>query len=133
MRGVSGCLRGIWMVAAALLLAGGVASAQTFRGTILGTVTDASGAAVAGAKVTVKNADTGLTREVTTSDDGSYVVPELPIGNYSVTVEKQGFRAGVVTALRVEVSQERRADVALQPGELAQKIDRKSTRLNSSH
>jgi len=124
MRGVSGCLRGICMVAAALLLAGGfAASAQTFRGTILGTVTDASGAAVAGAKVTVKNADTGLTREVTTSDDGSYVVPELPIGNYSVTVEKQGFRAGVVTALRVEVSQERRADVALQPGELAQKIE----------
>jgi len=38
-------------------------------------------------------------------------------------VEKQGFRAGVVTALRVEVSQERRADVALQPGELAQKIE----------
>jgi len=104
------------MVAAALLLAGGfAASAQTFRGTLLGTVTAAPGAADAGAKVTVKNADTGLTREVTTSDDGSYVVPELPIGNYSVTVEKQGFRAGVVTALRVEVSQERRADVASNP------------------
>src|SRR6266852_2227732 len=118
-------LRGFLLgsVAALLLLCASPGKAQTFRGTILGTVTDSSGAAVGGAKVTIKNTDTGLTREVTTSDDGSYVVPELPIGNYSVTVEKQGFRAGVVTALRVEVSQERRADVALQPGELAQKIE----------
>ena len=70
---------------------------QTFRGTILGVVTDSSGAAVPGATVTIKNVDTGLTRTVTTTDDGSYSAPELPIGNYSVTVEKSGFKAGVVT------------------------------------
>jgi Cna protein B-type domain. len=69
---------------------------QTFRGTILGLVTDSSGAAVPGATVTIKNVDTGLTRTVTTTDDGSYSAPELPIGNYSVTVEKSGFKAGVV-------------------------------------
>jgi Carboxypeptidase regulatory-like domain/TonB dependent receptor-like, beta-barrel len=97
--------------------------AQTFRGTILGTVTDSSGGAVAAATVTIKNLDTGLTRTVTTSDDGSYAAPELPIGNYSVTVEKLGFKEGVVTGIRVEVSSERRADVSLQPGELAQRIE----------
>jgi outer membrane receptor protein involved in Fe transport len=110
-------------VAALLLLCASSGKAQTFRGTILGTVTDSSGATVSGAKVTVKNTDTGLTREVTTGDDGSYAVPELPIGNYSITVEKNGFKSGVVTGTRVEVSSERRADVTLQPGALAQTVE----------
>src|SRR5208283_6121303 len=88
--------------------------AQTFRGTILGTVTDSSGAAVPGATVTIKNLGTGLIRTVTTSDDGSYAVPELPIGNYSATAEKSGFKLGVVTGINVEVSSERRADFVLQ-------------------
>ncbi|HEY4978229.1 MAG TPA: carboxypeptidase regulatory-like domain-containing protein, partial [Candidatus Acidoferrum sp.] len=97
--------------------------AQTFRGTILGTVTDTSGAAVPGALVTIKNLDTGLVRTVTTTDDGSYSVPELPIGNYGVTVEKTGFKLGLVTGINVTVSSERRADVVLQPGNVAQTIE----------
>jgi outer membrane receptor protein involved in Fe transport len=116
-------LGGALVVLAVLLVAGVGAEAQTFRGTILGTVTDSSGAAIGGATVTVKNVDTGLTRTVTTSDDGSYAAPELPIGNYSVTVEKSGFKSGVVSGIRVEVSSERRADLALQPGDVAQKIE----------
>lgn len=99
------------------------AKAQTFRGTILGIVTDSSGGAIPGATVTIKNVDTGLTRTVTTAEDGSYAAPELPIGNYSITVEKEGFKEGVVTGVRVEVSSERRADVTLQPGQLAQKVE----------
>src|SRR5271154_6241126 len=99
------------------------ASAQTFRGTILGTVTDSSGASVAGATVTVKNIGTGLTRTVTTAEDGSYSVPELPIGNYNVTVTLTGFKSGVVNALAVEVSTQVRADVALQAGDVAQQIE----------
>jgi hypothetical protein len=110
-------------LAVLLLLCGSMANAQTFRGTILGTVTDSSGAAIGGATVTVKNTGTGLTRTVTTSDDGTYSVPELPIGNYSVTVEHAGFKTAVVSGLVVEVAAERRADVTLQPGELAQKIE----------
>src|SRR5271168_881570 len=98
-------------------------NAQTFRGTILGSVSDSSGAAVPGATVTIKNLDTGLTRTVSTSDDGSYSAPELPIGNYSVTVEKAGFKSGVVTGIRVDVSSERRADVILQPGQIAQTVE----------
>src|SRR2546425_8255800 len=87
------------------LLAFSVAGlAQTFRGTILGTVTDQTGAVVPGAKVTVRNVDTGLTRETQTTGDGSYTVPELPIGNYSVTVEKSDFQTSVVTGVRVEVA-----------------------------
>src|SRR5579859_4438499 len=104
------------------IFAGASTYAQTFRGTILGSVTDSSGAAVPGATVTIKNMDTGLVRTVTTSEDGSYSAPELPIGTYSATVEKAGFKSGVVTGLKVEVSSERRADVTLQPGQLAQTV-----------
>jgi hypothetical protein len=100
-----------------------VANAQTFRGTILGTVTDSSGAAIAGAAVVVKNVNTGLSRTVSTSEDGTYSVPELPIGTYTVTVEKAGFKRGAVTGLKVEVSSELRADVALQTGEVTQVVE----------
>jgi Carboxypeptidase regulatory-like domain/TonB-dependent Receptor Plug Domain/TonB dependent receptor len=99
------------------------ANAQTFRGTILGTVTDTSGAAISGATVSVKNTGTGLLRTVTSDGDGNYSAPELPIGTYSVTVEKSGFKAGVVSAISVEVSTERRADVILQPGEVSETVE----------
>jgi hypothetical protein len=111
---------------AALLMAIAVsmpANAQTFRGTILGTVTDSSGAAISGATVTVKNTGTGLVRTVTTDNDGNYSTPELPIGTYSVTVEKPGFKIGVVNGISVEVSTERRADVVLQAGDVSQMVE----------
>jgi outer membrane receptor protein involved in Fe transport len=99
------------------------ANAQTFRGTILGAVTDTSGAAISGATVSVKNTGTGLLRTVTTDDDGNYSTPELPIGTYSVTVEKSGFKSGLVSGISVEVSTERRADVILQPGEVSETVE----------
>jgi hypothetical protein len=108
---------------ALLLVFGAATHAQTFRGTILGTVTDSSGAAVPAATVIVKNTGTGLTRTVSTAEDGSYAVPELPIGTYSVTVTLAGFKSGVVTGLAVDVSTQVRADVALQTGDVAQKIE----------
>jgi hypothetical protein len=125
MRSCIRSLSSVWVLVLATLLLGVVngAGAQTFRGMILGTVTDSTGAAVSGATVTVKNPDTGLIRTVTTSSDGSYAVPELPIGTYSVTVEISGFKSAVVTGIAVEVSNERRADVTLQPGEVAQRIE----------
>jgi hypothetical protein len=110
-------------LAATVLLFASAVNAQTFRGTILGTVTDSSGAAIAGAAVAVKNVNTGLSRTVSTSEDGTYSVPELPIGTYTVTVEKAGFKQGVVSGLQVEVSSQLRADVALQTGEVSQRIE----------
>ncbi|MCU1270856.1 MAG: hypothetical protein JWN74_2150 [Acidobacteriaceae bacterium] len=90
--------------------------AQTFRGTILGTVTDPQGAVVAGAKVTVRNVDTGLERTSETSADGSYAIPELPIGTYTVTVTQSGFQTSVTSGLSVNVASEKRVDVALKTG-----------------
>jgi hypothetical protein len=71
----------------ALILLPGVLCAQSFRGSIRGGVKDASGALLAGAKVTAKNNATGLVREAKTAEDGSYVMAELPAGVYVVMAE----------------------------------------------
>jgi hypothetical protein len=106
-----------------VLLSTAMLVGQTFRGTILGTVTDPSGAVVAGATVKVKNVATGLERTTATSGDGSYAVPELPIGTYSVTVSQAGFQTFVVTGVAVDVATERRVDAALKTGEVATRVE----------
>src|SRR5216117_3673434 len=111
------------MVLAFVVLAATSLIAQTFRGTILGTVTDPSGAVVAGAKVTAKNVNTGLERTTQTSADGSYSAPELPIGTYSVTVSQSGFQTSVTTGVIVDVAGERRVDVSLRPGQVAERVE----------
>ncbi len=120
---VWGCIGRIFiaLVAAALLATSG--NAQTFRGTILGTVTDKSGAVVPEAKVTARNVDTGLARETLTTGDGSYAIPELPLGNYTVQVEKAGFQTAVVTGVHVDVATEKRVDLTLQPGAVTQRVE----------
>jgi hypothetical protein len=111
------------MTMAFLLLATATLMAQTFRGTILGTVTDASGAVIAGAKVTVKSAATGLERATQTSADGSYSIPELPLGTYTVTISQSGFQTSVTTGVVVDVATERRVDAQLKTGEVSQTIE----------
>src|SRR5713226_2971259 len=99
------------------------ANAQTFRGTILGTVTDSSGLAVAGATVTVKNTETGLVRTTQTTADGSYTVTELPIGTYTVTISQSGFQTSVTSDVAVNVAGERRVDIALKTGQVATVVE----------
>ena len=106
-----------------VLLAAVTLSAQTFRGTILGTVTDPSGAVVAGAKVTVKNVGTGLERTTETSADGSYALPELPIGTYTVTVVLAGFQTFETTGVTVDIAGERRVDAAMKTGQVSTKVE----------
>src|SRR5678815_1310732 len=96
---------------------------QTFRGTILGTVTDQSGAVVAGATITVKNTATGLERAAQTSADGSYSIPELPIGAYTVTVTQAGFQTSVTREVAVNVASERRVDAQLRTGQVSEKVE----------
>src|SRR6267143_6552847 len=62
-------------------------------GDLQGTVTDATGAGVSNAKVTVKSLRTGATRVVTTSPTGEFSAPQLEVGDYTVTVEKDGFKS----------------------------------------
>jgi hypothetical protein len=123
-QGVLGILRSIrgFFVVVVICAAASVVSGQTFRGTILGTVTDISGAAVPGATVTVRNTETGLLRTTESQADGSYREPELPIGNYDVTVEKADFQAFVTKGVQVSVAAERRVDAALKPGAITEQI-----------
>ncbi len=86
---------------------------QTFRGTILGTLTDSSGAALSDVGVTARNAQTGIERSTTTDADGNYSIPELPIGIYEVTFQKSGFQNTKVTEVKVEIASERRVDASL--------------------
>src|ERR1700689_2355879 len=67
-------------------------AAQAADGTILGTVTDASGAVVPAAVVIITNIDTGTARTLTTNSDGQYVAPGLNIGRYKVRAEAKGFK-----------------------------------------
>jgi hypothetical protein len=106
-----------------VLLAAVDLQAQTFRGTILGTVTDPSGAVVGGAKVTVKNEGTGLERTTETSANGGYALPELPIGTYTVTITMSGFETSETVGVVVDVSAERRVDAVLKPGQVATKVE----------
>ncbi|MFY9554650.1 MAG: TonB-dependent receptor [Blastocatellia bacterium] len=92
----------------------GIVRSQTFRGTILGTVTDVNGAAIPDALVTARNVATGLERATITDSAGNYAIPELPIGTYEVTVNKTNFKTAKVTEAKVEVAGDRRADVTLQ-------------------
>jgi len=102
-----------FLLSALILCFSIVSSAQTFRGSIQGTVTDPNGAVVPAADVTINSPDTGLTRTTQTDSEGSYLVSELPIGTYQVTVKKSGFSDVSVKNVKVEVSATTRADVPL--------------------
>ena len=87
-------------------------SAQRIFGDILGNVTDASGAAVPAANVTLRNQDTG--RELTTVTDatGSYLFVELEPGRYEVRVERQGFEKKAISNVKLSADQRARVDVS---------------------
>lgn len=92
---------------------------QSDRGTITGTVTDPAGAAVAGAKVTATDINTNEVRETTTSGEGSYTLPQLKADPYKVTVEAPGFKTSTADDVIVAVQVTRRADFALEIGEVS--------------
>src|SRR3954447_15987742 len=98
------------------------AAAQSVTGTILGTVTDASGAVVAGAKVTIVNEGTALTRTVTSDASGEYTAPSLPTGRYTVMSEMSGFKALALSNIEVGVDQRVRIDLKLEVGAMTESV-----------
>jgi len=99
--------------AAILLCAGQILYAEV-TGTIVGTVVDSSGAAVANASVALHNLNTGLVRKVRTNADGTYEFLSVPVGeNYSVQVELSGFQTTALTGIKLDVNQKYRADFTL--------------------
>ena len=96
-----------------VLALAGHSFAQTFRGTILGTVTDPNGAVVPNATITAKNVGTGIERSTTTDTFGNYTLAELQTGTYELKAQASGFQIATVSNVVVEVSAERRVDVSL--------------------
>lgn len=96
------------------------ARAQRTEGTIVGTVTDPSGASVKGARVIVKNSGTAETRDFTTDEIGFYRASALRVGFYEVRVEASGFKAAIAAKVEVSVNVVTRADFQLELGSLAQ-------------
>jgi hypothetical protein len=95
------------------------AAGQTDRGSITGRVTDPNGAGVADVKVTATNLNTAETREVKTSDDGNYTIPELKADPYKVTAEAQGFKTASAENIVVAVQVNRTLDFKLEIGEVS--------------
>src|ERR1035438_10003262 len=96
--------------------------AQSVRGTILGTVTDATGAVVRGAKVTATQTTTGLTRGELTSEAGEYAITQLPVGPYMIEVEQAGFKKADRTGIELRVDDRLRIDVVLAVGAVSETV-----------
>ena len=90
--------------------------------TIVGTVTDPSGAAVPNVNITVTSNDTGLSRTLTTSNDGQYVVPDLHIGSYSVRATASGFKVAEQKNIVLAVNDRSRIDFKLQVGSAQEQV-----------
>jgi hypothetical protein len=97
-------------------------AAQAVTGTILGAITDASGAVMPGATVTLTNTGTGLVRVVTTDSDGEYTVPSLPTGKYAVKAELSGFKTVTVPDVDLGVDQHVRINMRLEIGTVQESV-----------
>ncbi|HEY7306526.1 MAG TPA: carboxypeptidase regulatory-like domain-containing protein [Bryobacteraceae bacterium] len=105
-----------------VLLAASSAESQVTTGTILGTVTDSTGAAVAGAQVTVTNVNRGTRQQYATDQTGTYTAPFLVPGMYRVEVEKEGFKRATSVDTQLDVDQKARIDFSMQLGQVSESI-----------
>jgi hypothetical protein len=110
----------IWLTV--ILLAAICSQAQITTTTLLGTVTDSSGALVSGAQITVTNTATNLVRNVTSESDGAYRVELLPVGNYQIEVRRPGFRTYVQKDIVLTLNSQVRVDVRLLVGAATENI-----------
>src|ERR1700741_253466 len=118
----------LWRVSLALLLGivllefSAQVVGQAVSATLLGTVTDSSGGAVASAKVTITETKTGISRSSATNESGNYVFPDLPPGAYSVTATQLGFKRESRAGIDVIVNTTERVDLVLQPGNVSETV-----------
>ena len=109
-----------FLLAAFFVIFAGQALAQ--EATIVGTVTDPTGAAVAGATITITNTETGIARTLPTAGDGQYVAPDLIIGRYNVRASAAGFKASEQKDLVLAVGDQRRLDFKLVVGNIQENV-----------
>src|SRR6266571_237914 len=96
--------------------------AQSDRGTITGTVADATGAVIPGVTIEAKNMSTGTTYQAGTSETGNFTLPQLPVGTYELSASLPGFKKFVRSNIIVGVAQVVRVDVSLQVGAAGEQV-----------
>jgi len=116
-------LRVLCILVAAVALTTTVCWSQAVNATVLGTVTDASGAVVPNAKVTITETQTSVAHTLQTNGSGNYLLPDVPPGVYSVSVEASGFKKETRRDINVLVDTNTRVDVQLQPGNVTETIE----------
>ncbi|MGC2657141.1 MAG: carboxypeptidase-like regulatory domain-containing protein [Bryobacteraceae bacterium] len=119
-------LKALFTGAASFLLATGLLFGQA-TGSISGNITDATGAAIPGVKVTILSPSTGSSREAMTDQDGHYVVPLLGVGEYTVRSEVKGFQTSEATHVRLQVDEQREIDFKLSPATVQESVEVSAT------
>ena len=119
---------GAWLRVSALvgvlgLWVPSVAPGQFFRGSIVGTITDPSGASVPGVRVSLTNQGTNEVRETYTDQGGDYTLPALLPGLYTIETVLESFQTRAVKDIKLDVNQTARIDVTLEVGEVVERIE----------
>lgn len=130
MRKLSRIVRLLFVTIVGILLIGNRAAAQDATGRIVGNVTDPSGGAILGAKVTATNSAIKLSKETRTDKDGFYQLLSLPIGTYNVTIEQTGFRKVAFERESLQINQSLRLDARLELGQQSEVIEVKEQATN---
>ncbi len=112
----------IHLVCLTALTLSSLAYGQAIQGTLLGNISDSTGASVTGAKVSAVEANTGAVRVTNTNESGNYVFPNLTPGTYSVSVEMAGFKKSTRTNVEVQVNTSPRVDLTLEPGNVTESV-----------
>ena len=115
-------LRLAWLATLAAGPLAPAAAAQVTSASVVGTVTDSSGAALPGASVTARNADAGFTRTVTANETGAYRLDVLPIGRYSVEAALSGFTSALRSGIVLAVNDAVRIDLTLPVGAMSDTV-----------
>jgi hypothetical protein len=115
------------LISTFFLLLSVTARAQVTTADLVGTVKDHTGAVVNGAKVTITNEATGVSRSFTTASDGNYIFTSLQPGRYALSVEAQGFRKVERTGVELQVNQRAQIDLDLQVGQVGETVLIEST------
>src|SRR5260221_3560331 len=101
--------------------------AQYTTATLSGNILDASGAPIPAARVAIRNIATGFAQTTQSSDDGSFLFPRLPVGDYELTADKPGFSSYLQTGITLTVNQQATQNITLKVGQVSEKITVEAT------
>src|SRR5215475_4304564 len=111
------------LIALLILIGASIGWAQAITGTILGTVTDSSGAVLPGVTITAVNIGTNQSRSTITNESGVYSLPSLQIGSYRVEAELPGFKKEIRSGITLQVDQRARIDFGMQVGQVSDSLE----------